>query len=109
MPHDHHGHVHLDPEAGDARISWAIAVNMGLTLAQVVGGLLSGSLALIADALHNFSDAIALIIAFFARRIAFDFQHVIALGHALARIAVGHIDQVIEGLIVLRIGRCGLR
>lgn len=70
MPHDHHGHVHLDPEAGDARISWAIAVNMTLTLAQVVGGLLSGSLALIADALHNFSDAIALIIAFFARRIA---------------------------------------
>jgi len=31
---------------------------------------LSGSLALIADALHNFSDAVALIIAFFARKIA---------------------------------------
>jgi cobalt-zinc-cadmium efflux system protein len=43
---------------------------MLLTLAQVIGGVLSGSLALIADALHNFSDAIALIIAFFARKIA---------------------------------------
>ena len=81
MPHDHeaasahthaHGlhHHHIDPSAGDARIAWAIAVNMLLTLAQVVGGILSGSLALIADALHNFSDAVALIIAFGARRIA---------------------------------------
>lgn len=51
-------------------MAWAVAVNLALTLAQVVGGLLSGSLALIADALHNFSDAVALIIAFAARKIA---------------------------------------
>ncbi len=73
MPHDHQGahhHLHIDPEAGDARVAWAVAVNLALTLAQVVGGILSGSLALIADALHNFSDAIALIIAFWARKIA---------------------------------------
>ena len=68
MPHDHHHH-HISPEDGDARVAWAIAVNMGLTVLQVVGGILSGSLALIADALHNFSDAIALIIAFAARKI----------------------------------------
>ena len=43
---------------------------MGLTVAQIVGGIVSGSLALIADALHNFSDAISLIIAFGARKIA---------------------------------------
>jgi cobalt-zinc-cadmium efflux system protein len=67
MPHDHHHHI--DPDSGDARVAWAIAVNMGLTVLQVVGGILSGSLALIADALHNFSDAIALIIAFAARKI----------------------------------------
>ncbi len=72
MPHDHHGHHHhhIDPDAGDARVAWAVAVNLVLTLAQIVGGLLSGSLALIADALHNFSDAVALIIAFVARKIA---------------------------------------
>ncbi len=76
MAHDHshkghsHAHHHIDPEAGDARVAWAIAVNMFLTLAQVIGGIFSGSLALIADALHNFSDAIALVIAFFARKIA---------------------------------------
>ena len=42
---------------------------MLLTVAQVIGGLLSGSLALVADAIHNFSDAISLIVAFAARRI----------------------------------------
>ena len=45
-------------------------VNLALTLAQVVGGILSGSLAMIADALHNFSDAASLGIAALARRIA---------------------------------------
>ncbi len=65
-----HGHHHVDPEAGDRKVFAAIAVNMGLTVAQIVGGVLSGSLALIADALHNFSDAISLVIAFAARKIA---------------------------------------
>ncbi len=65
-----HHHHHIDPDAGDARVLWAILVNFILTIAQFVGGVLSGSLALIADALHNFSDAVALVIAFGARRIA---------------------------------------
>ena len=71
MPHDHHHHHHhIDPNAGDGRLIGAIAVNMALTVAQVLGGIFSGSLAMIADALHNFSDAISLVIAAVARRIA---------------------------------------
>ena len=65
-----HHHHHIDPEAGDARVFWAVVVNLVLTGAQIIGGILSGSLALIADAIHNLSDAISLIIAFFARKIA---------------------------------------
>lgn len=68
MGHGHHHHV--DPEAGDRRVGMAIAVNLGLSVAQVIGGIASGSLSLVADALHNFSDAISLIIAFGARKIA---------------------------------------
>lgn len=68
LGHGHHHHV--DPGAGDRRIALAVAVNLGLTVVQVIGGVLAGSLALIADALHNFSDAISLIIAFAARKIA---------------------------------------
>lgn len=63
-------HHHIDPDSGDARVFWAVLVNLGLTVAQLIGGVLSGSLALIADAIHNLSDALSLIIAFFARKIA---------------------------------------
>ena len=69
MPHDH-SHTHIDPKSGDRRVSVAIWANGLLTVAQIVGGILSGSLALIADALHNFSDMASLVIAFFARKIA---------------------------------------
>ena len=68
MAHDHHHHV--DPEAGDRRVALAVGVNLLLTAAQIVGGVLAGSLSLIADALHNLSDAVSLVIAFAARRIA---------------------------------------
>ncbi len=69
MPHDH-GHAHIDPESGDRRVTIAIWANGLLTVAQIVGGILSGSLALIADALHNFSDMASLVIAFAARKIS---------------------------------------
>jgi len=69
MGHDH-GHAHLDAKSGDRRVSIAIWANALLTVAQIAGGILSGSLALIADALHNFSDMASLVIAFAARKIA---------------------------------------
>lgn len=65
-----HHHHHHGAEAGDKRVLWAVAVNTLLTVAQIVGGIFAGSLSLVADAIHNFSDAISLGIAFFARRIA---------------------------------------
>ncbi|CTQ31322.1 cation diffusion facilitator family transporter [Jannaschia rubra] len=73
MSHDHnhgHSHSHIDPEAGDRKVMAAIAVNLGLTVAQIVAGVVSGSLAMIADAVHNLSDALSLVIAFAARKIA---------------------------------------
>ncbi|MCX7643809.1 MAG: cation diffusion facilitator family transporter [Rhodobacteraceae bacterium] len=76
MPHDHHLHHHDHPPhgpseaAGDRRVAAAILLNFCLSLAQVAGGIASGSIALIADALHNLSDVLALVLAFAARRIA---------------------------------------
>lgn len=71
MAHSHHHHHHhIDPKSGDSRMALAVGVNILLTVAQIIGGILSGSLALIADALHNLSDALSLFIAFFARKIA---------------------------------------
>jgi len=62
-----HEHEHL---LSDRRLWAAIALNLLLTVAEVLGGMLSGSLALLADAVHNFSDVGSLLIALLARRIA---------------------------------------
>jgi cobalt-zinc-cadmium efflux system protein len=68
MGHDHHHHD--TSQQSDARLLWAVGVNVLLTVAQIVGGVLSGSLALVADALHNLNDAASLGLALLARRIA---------------------------------------
>jgi cobalt-zinc-cadmium efflux system protein len=74
--HDHTGHSHgltrSDEMKGvsDARLIWSVVLNQLLTIGQVIGGIFSGSLALLSDAAHNFNDANALLIAYIARRIA---------------------------------------
>jgi cobalt-zinc-cadmium efflux system protein len=69
MAHSHH-HNQLVPTQvkGIRRLIWALLVNVLLTVVQIIGGVLSGSLALIADAVHNFSDAASLMIALIARQ-----------------------------------------
>lgn len=63
--HDHHHNERSD----DWQLVIAVLINVLLTLAQIVGGVISGSLSLIADALHNLGDAASLGIAVFARKI----------------------------------------
>ena len=53
----------------DSGLLVAVSINVLLTVVQVAGGIISGSLSLIADALHNLSDAASLGIALFARAI----------------------------------------
>jgi cobalt-zinc-cadmium efflux system protein len=65
MGHNHeHSHTH------DGKLNFAVFINILLTVVQIIGGLVSGSLSLIADALHNLSDAGAILIAIVARKIA---------------------------------------
>lgn len=63
----HHTHTHRDINGRNLLIS--IFLNIAITTAQVIGGLLSGSLALLSDALHNFSDVISLVISFIANKL----------------------------------------
>lgn len=44
----------------------AIILNLLITVGQVIGGIVSGSISLISDALHNFSDVMALVISYIA-------------------------------------------
>jgi cobalt-zinc-cadmium efflux system protein len=67
MPHEH---SHIDAQLSDRRLVAAIALNLLLTLVEAIAGLFAGSLALLADALHNFNDCGSLVIALVARRVA---------------------------------------
>ncbi|WP_275288651.1 cation diffusion facilitator family transporter [Halomonas elongata] len=61
--HDHGTHGGHDSQR---RLGWAILLTGGFMVAELVGGVLSGSLALLADAGHMLTDAAALALALFA-------------------------------------------
>jgi len=54
----------------ESRLIISAGLNFATTVAQIIGGILSGSLSLISDALHNLSDTVALVISFFAVRLS---------------------------------------
>ncbi len=66
----HHSHQHAHTHSHDGKLNLAVFINILLTVVQIIAGLVSGSLSLIADALHNLSDAGAILIAIIARKIA---------------------------------------
>lgn len=70
MGHSHHHHDHGTENVSDAALLWAVGLNIGLSVFEVAAGAIAGSVALYADALHNFNDCAALLIAYVARRIA---------------------------------------
>ena len=65
-----YAHNHSHHKITGRNLLFSILLNIGITASQVIGGLLSGSLSLLSDALHNFSDVLSLIVSFFANRLA---------------------------------------
>jgi cobalt-zinc-cadmium efflux system protein len=63
FPHGDHAH---DFSQSATRLKWAFALTAGFMLAEVIGGWISGSLALIADAGHMLTDAASLGLAIYA-------------------------------------------
>ncbi|MEY8870741.1 cation diffusion facilitator family transporter [Meridianimaribacter flavus] len=69
MSHSHaHNHDHKDLKGRKLLIT--ILLNTVITVAQVIGGLVSGSLSLLSDALHNFSDVLSLIVSYIASKLS---------------------------------------
>jgi cobalt-zinc-cadmium efflux system protein len=65
MSHTHH---HIQEHSSlDRRLWVSMGLNLALTVVEIIGGLLSGSLGLVADAMHNLSDVAALGLAIVAR------------------------------------------
>jgi len=71
MSDHHHDHAHMDDfHLSGKKIFWVTVLNATITAAEVVGGLLSGSLALLSDAVHNLSDTFAIALSYVANRMA---------------------------------------
>ena len=62
-------HIHKNEVKGKNLIL-SILLNLLITIAQIVGGIISGSLALISDALHNFSDVLSLVFSLIAHKLS---------------------------------------
>jgi cobalt-zinc-cadmium efflux system protein len=68
MPHDHehkhaHSHHHAHGSAGNIRL--AFFLNLSFTVIELVGGLLTNSIAIISDAVHDFGDSLSLGLAWY--------------------------------------------
>lgn len=110
---------------------WALWINLGLLVAEAVGGVLTGSLALLADAGHVLSDAGSIVLALIAARLAslpaagrrtFGYQRsevlaalvngllLVAVSVAVAVAALGRLGDPpeIDGWGVLALGLLGL-
>jgi len=67
MSHNHsHNHNNLTSKTTGIRLLITMLLNFIISITELIGGIISGSLSLISDALHNFSDGIAIIISYFA-------------------------------------------
>ncbi len=98
--HEKHGH-RLHGHGGGALFLPVIALNVLITVAEYVGGVLSGSLALISDAGHNLSDVLSLMLGYAgekvsekkpSRRYSFGlkrFEVLIALINSLSLLGIG--------------------
>ena len=86
MSHNHHTSRNL---------AITVILNGIITIAQFVGGIISGSLALISDALHNLSDVISVILAYVAHRIGLKPQTLKStFGYKRAEILAAFINAV---------------
>lgn len=61
--------IFMDHQTSGGRFFTVTLLNIIITLFELIGGLLSGSLALLSDAFHNFGDAFSVILSYVANRI----------------------------------------
>jgi cobalt-zinc-cadmium efflux system protein len=71
--HSHHSHAHAHAHAHGAnlagrRLAWSLGFTIAFVIGEIVAGLWAHSVALISDAGHNFADALALLLSWYAVR-----------------------------------------
>jgi cobalt-zinc-cadmium efflux system protein len=68
--HSHAGHDHSHGVTDKARVLIAAVLTGGFMIAEAIGGWITGSLALLADAGHMLTDSVSLVLAWYAFRLA---------------------------------------
>ncbi len=68
--HNHHHHHHNFDDSSIVKLWISIFLNLVITIAEFIGGILSNSLALLSDAVHNLNDTLSLGISLIARKIS---------------------------------------
>lgn len=66
MNHDGHAHAVAPGQGREKRLLIAIALNVGIVVAQVIAGFVAGSVGLLADAAHNLTDVMAIVVSLVA-------------------------------------------
>ncbi|MGO2300267.1 cation diffusion facilitator family transporter [Paucilactobacillus nenjiangensis] len=59
----------MDEEISGKRFLWVTVLNLIITIVEILGGLVSGSLALLSDAFHNLGDSLSILLGYFAQLI----------------------------------------
>lgn len=67
--HDHHHHGHHHGTDNERRLLWAMVLTGAFMVAEAIGGVMTGSLALLADAGHMLTDSASLALAWVAARL----------------------------------------
>jgi cobalt-zinc-cadmium efflux system protein len=68
--HAAHGHHHSTSGISEKNLLAAVVLNFTITIAEIIGGILSNSLALLSDAIHNLGDGLAVLLAYIAYRVS---------------------------------------
>jgi len=101
-----HNHNHSHPVLSGKRLLFSIVLNIIITAAQIIGGIISGSLALISDAVHNLSDVISLIISYIANLLTHRKKQTLGqtFGYKRAEIIAAFINAITLIVVAILLG-----
>ena len=102
--HSHHhlaNHHHHNHDLDGKALYYSILINVIITVSQAIGGIMSGSLALLSDATHNLSDVLALIFSFIAKRLS-QKESTVHYTFGLKRAEI--ISALVNGVILICVG-----
>lgn len=99
-----HNHSHSTSDLSGKKIFWVIVLNAVITIVEILGGIFSGSLALLSDSIHNLSDTMAIALSYFANKISKKPKNITkTFGYKRAEIIAAFVNASVLFIISLRL------